>query len=137
MSKSCVTTENGHLRQFSCSLSQHCCGGQCCDTDLRFYTHWYFWLAVSVLVLFLIGAIISAYCKHRHRPPYKVLHLRPRHDSAGFVPWMWGLEKDSCQSSSQEFHHVHTARPFLFPYNDHRSSLNSALVHKMDANTVN
>ncbi|KAK7110995.1 uncharacterized protein [Littorina saxatilis] len=59
----CSVLTNGRMVQFECGPSQTCCGSQCCPAGGPFYTHWYFWLAMCMFLMVVLGFMISA-CRH-------------------------------------------------------------------------
>ncbi|PVD30259.1 hypothetical protein C0Q70_09522, partial [Pomacea canaliculata] len=59
----CLVSTNERIVQVVCGPVETCCGLQCCATSGHFYTHWYFWLAVSMLLFVFIIFAVSA-CRH-------------------------------------------------------------------------
>ncbi|KAK3755885.1 hypothetical protein RRG08_056153 [Elysia crispata] len=103
----CFSDDNGRYVHVTCTLSQTCCDGKCCDKsfDFMFYTHWYFWVAVTVFLLLVLGSILSGYC-HNCRKPFSC-------NGCGFFKrfglsgtsrlnrcaWVWSLDEDKSPST--------------------------------------
>ncbi|RUS79577.1 hypothetical protein EGW08_012671 [Elysia chlorotica] len=99
----CFSDDNGRYVHVTCTLSQTCCENKCCDksSDFMFYQHWYFWVAVTVLLLLVIGAVLSGYCQHCRKPIScaacgfsKKLGIR-----LGRCTWVWSLDEDKSPST--------------------------------------
>ncbi|KAL8588136.1 hypothetical protein ACOMHN_064260 [Nucella lapillus] len=59
----CFSTEDGRMTQSVCRPTEVCCGSKCCEQESPFYTHWYFWLAVCMFLMVVVGFALSA-CRH-------------------------------------------------------------------------
>ncbi|KAK6165857.1 hypothetical protein SNE40_022686 [Patella caerulea] len=51
----------GNHRTFRCKESEKCCRDDCCETDAKVYTLWYFWVAIFLLLILLSGLSYTAW----------------------------------------------------------------------------
>lgn len=71
-----TSNSSGMTHRISCRQGETCCGAACCPATGHFYTHWYFWLAVSMLLALVLVFVVSACCHYRRERKYNRYYQR-------------------------------------------------------------
>lgn len=72
----CGTSNSSGMTHRICRQGETCCGAACCPASGHFYTHWYFWLAVSMFLALVLVFVVSACCHYRRERKYNRYYQR-------------------------------------------------------------